>query len=88
MKKQKGRSSAVVWVPMVSRPPDTAEHTGRIKVRSMTLAPMILPTDMEASFLAMAVRVVTSSGREVPMATMVTPMMLEGTPSCSASSLP
>ena len=49
---------------------------------------MMLPTDMEASFLAMAARVVTSSGSEVPMATMVTPMMLEGTPSSSASSLP
>ena len=54
----------------------------------MTLAPIMLPTDMEASFLAMAVRVVTSSGKEVPMATMVTPMMLAGTPSSSASSLP
>ena len=73
---------------MVSLPPETAEHTGRIMVRSMTLAPMILPTDMEASFLAMAVRVVTSSGREVPMATMVTPIMAEGTPSSRASSLP
>ena len=78
----------MVWEPITSCPPDTAEHTGRIMVRSMTLAPMMLPTDMEASFLAMAVRVVTSSGSEVPMATIVTPMMLEGTPSSSASSLP
>ena len=81
-------SRAVVWAPMVRAPPLTAEHTGRIMVRSMTLAPMMFPTDMEASFLAMAVRVVTSSGREVPMATMVTPMMLAGTPISRASSLP
>ena len=39
---------------------------------------MMFPTDMDASFLAMAVRVVTSSGREVPTATMVTPMMRDG----------
>ena len=83
-----GRSSAVVWGPMVRCPPETAEQTGRIMVRSITLAPTMLPTDMEASFFAMAVRVVTSSGKEVPMATMVTPMMLEGTPSSSASSPP
>ena len=78
----------VVCSPMVNLPPETAEHTGRISVRSMTLAPMMLPTDMDASFLAMAVSVVTNSGRLVPMATMVTPIILAGTPSSSANSLP
>ena len=54
----------------------------------MTFAPMMFPTDMDASFFAMAVRVVTSSGRDVPTATIVTPMMLDGTPIKRASSLP
>ena len=88
MPKQTGISSAYDCLPMVRLPSDTREHTGRMSARSMTFAPMILPTDIEASFLRMAVRVVISSGREVPMATMVTPIIAAGTPSSAASLLP
>ena len=39
-------------------------------------------------FFTMAVMVVTSSGREVPMATSVAPMMDSGTPKSRASAVP
>ena len=48
---------------------------GRIMVRSRMFAPRMLPTDRADCFLTMAVTVVTSSGRDVPIATMVTPMI-------------
>ena len=54
----------------------------------MTLAPMTLPTDMDDCFLMRDVTAVTSSGREVPMATMVTPMMASDTPQDAAMRLP
>ena len=54
----------------------------------MMLAPMMLPTESEDSFLRMAVRVVTSSGREVPMAIIVAAMMESGTPIIFASAEP
>ena len=54
----------------------------------MTLAPMTLPTDMADCFLTMEAMAVTSSGSEVPMATMVTPMMASETPQEAAMSLP
>ena len=51
-----------------------------MRVRSKMFAPMMLPTERDACFLTMAVMVVTSSGSEVPMATMVMPMMFSGMP--------
>ena len=50
---------------------------------SIMFAPMILPTERELCFLAIAVTVVTSSGKEVPMATMVSETMRSGTPRMS-----
>ena len=63
-------------------------HTGRIKVRSMIFAPMMLPAESEPCFFAMAVSVVTSSGRDVPMAMMVTEMTRSETPHMEASAEP
>lgn len=48
----------------------------------------MLPTESEDSFLRMAVRVVTSSGRDVPMAIIVAAMMESGTPIICASAEP
>ena len=50
-------------------------HSGRMIVMSMMFAPRMLPTDIEDCFLTIAVIAVTSSGSDVPMATMVTAMM-------------
>ena len=52
------------------------------------LAPKIFPTPIEVSFLIIAVTEVTSSGKEVPSATKVTPTTLSGTPSATASREP
>ena len=49
---------------------------------------MMLPTESEDSFLRMAVRVVTNSGRDVPMAIIVAAMMESGTPIICASAEP
>ena len=56
-------------------------------VRSKIFAPRMLPTDRADCFLMMAVTVVTSSGRDVPMATMVTPMIRSETPARRARAL-
>ena len=42
----------------------------------MIFAPMMLPTEREDSFLRMAVSVVTNSGRKVPKAITVNPMIV------------
>ena len=86
--KQMGISSAYDCSAMVSLPSETTLHMGRIIARSMMFAPTILPIDILDSFFRIAVRVVMSSGRLVPMATMVTPIIAEGTPSSRAISLP
>ena len=57
-------------------------------VMSMMFAPRMLPTDIEDCFLTIAVIAVTSSGSDVPMATMVTAMMRSETPSSCASTVP
>ena len=67
---------------------DTSEHTGSISVRSIMLAPSMLPADRDASFFFNAVIVVTSSGREVPMATAITLITLWEMPKSSASIVP
>lgn len=51
----------------------------------MIFAPMMLPAESEPCFFAMAVSVVTSSGRDVPMAMMVTEMTRSETPHMEAS---
>ena len=48
----------------------------------------MLPIDRLLCFLAMAVIVVTSSGREVPMAIIVSPITLSDTPNAFAISVP
>ena len=53
----------------------------------MRLAPIMFPTDRDDCFLTMAVTVVTSSGREVPIATMVAEMTAWETPLTTASSV-
>ena len=68
--------------------PDTIEQSGIISVKSKTLAPIILPADNADCFLTIAVIVVTSSGSEVPTATIVTPIILSETLSHLAISLP
>lgn len=45
---------------------------GKIKAESIIFAPIIFPTDKEDSFFRIAVTVVTSSGKDVPIATIVT----------------
>ena len=47
-------------------------QTGKIKQISIKFAPIILPADKSAFFLIRAVIVVTSSGSDVPIATIVT----------------
>lgn len=64
------------------------EHKARIKVVSITLAPMTLPTDIDDCFLMIDAIAVTNSGSEVPIATMVTPMMASDTPQEVAILLP
>ena len=48
----------------------------------------MLPTDRADCFFTMAVTVVTNSGRDVPTATMVTPMIRSDTPASRAKALP
>lgn len=48
------------------------EQIGRIKVKSIIFAPSIFPAESEPDFFFSAVRAVTSSGREVPIATAIT----------------
>ena len=56
--------------------PEIIDARGIIRVKSKILAPRILPTDSDDCFLTIAVTVVTSSGREVPTATIVIPIIL------------
>ena len=68
--------------------PFITAQRGRIKVASIILAPIMLPTERDASFLRMAVRVVTSSGSEVPRAITVKPMIVSLIPMPEAMVLP
>ena len=61
--------------------PEARGQSGRIRDRSRILTPMILPAERSCSFWRIVARVVTSSGMEVPTATMVTPMIYSGMPS-------
>ena len=64
------------------------EHTARMRVVSMTFAPITFPTDTDDCFLMIAVIAVTNSGRDVPIATIVTPIMASETPHDDAILLP
>ena len=81
MSRQAGRSKVMAEGATGSGFPEAREQSGRIRVRSRMLAPMIFPADRSCSFLRMAVRVVTSSGMDVPTATTVMPMIRSGIPS-------
>ena len=59
-----------------------------MSVVSITFAPITFPTDIDDCFLMTAVIAVTSSGRDVPIATIVTPMIASETPHEAAMSLP
>ena len=67
--------------------PETNEQRGIIRVRSMIFAPKILPRPKLVCFLTTEVTVVTSSGRDVPMATMVAEIRASEIPKCRAISL-
>ena len=68
----KGISINAICDEMGSFSPLSNVQIGKIKAESIIFAPIIFPTDKEDSFFTIAVTVVTSSGREVPIATIVT----------------
>ncbi len=72
----------------VPLPIETNEQIGRISVRSIMFAPRMLPTESEPAFLRIAVIVVTSSGRDVPIAIAITLIILCGTLRLSAIFVP
>ncbi len=61
-------------------PFETKVQVESIRVKFSIFAPKILPMPISVSFFIMADNVVTSSGREVPKATIVTPIMPFGMP--------
>lgn len=83
-KKQAGRSKAAEFADTGSSLPDINELKGRISDRSRILAPRIFPTERSDCLLAIAVSVVTSSGKDVPTAMTVTPIMRSDTPAYRA----
>ena len=74
-------STGIANGEMVMAVPDT-------RIRLKILAPMMFPSERALWPLARAVIAVTSSGREVPRATIVRPMTEDGTPRASAISVP
>ena len=56
--------------------PFITAHRGRISVVSIIFAPMTFPTERELSFLRIAVSVVTNSGKDVPRAMTVKPIIV------------
>ena len=81
IRRQAGRSKVMAEGATGRGFPEAREQSGRIRDRSRILTPMILPAERSCSFLRIVARVVTSSGMEVPTATMVTPMIRSGMPS-------
>ena len=59
-----------------------------MSVVSMTFAPITFPTDIDACLLTIAEIAVTSSGSDVPIATIVTPIIASETPHAAAILLP
>ena len=78
--RQTGISRYTDCFPTGSDPPDKNAQIGRIIVKSMMFAPIILPIDKSDCFFMIAVTVVTSSGKEVPTAIIVTPIIASETP--------
>ena len=72
---QTGISIRAICVDTGSFSPLSNVQIGRIKAESIMLAPTIFPTDNEDSFFIIAVMVVTNSGSDVPIATIVTDIM-------------
>ena len=68
--------------------PFITAHRGRISVVSIIFAPMTFPTERELSFLRIGVCVVTSSGKEVPRAMTVKPIIVSLIPIPEAIVLP
>ena len=75
---QKGMSIKSDIFAIGRLPPLIIAHTGSIKHKSITLAPIMFPTDKSCFFFTIEVMVVTNSGKEVPMATIVTAIILSG----------
>ena len=69
-------------------PLETNVHIGRMSDKSIMFAPIIFPTERLDSFFLIAVIVVTSSGSDVPIATIVTAITLSGTPRAVAIAEP
>ena len=85
---QTGKSKTRLTLSTGSGCPLITEHKGSMSVESMILAPIIFPTEREFSFLRIAVSVVTSSGREVPSAITVKPIIVSLMPIPEAIVLP
>ena len=85
---QTGISRNADCFPTGSVPPERNAHIGKIIVKSIMFAPMILPMDKSDCFLAIAVMVVTNSGSEVPTAIIVTPIIASETPNRCAITVP
>ena len=62
------------------------EQIGKIKTKSIIFAPIILPTPRSPCFLVIEVIVVISSGKLVPIATIVIAIIPSLTPIAEASS--
>ena len=71
----------------VSPSPETSEQIGSIIAKSIKFAPIIFPTDSEDCFFITALIVVTSSGSEVPTATIVAEITASETPLAAAISV-
>ena len=66
---------AVCIESRIKVPPDTNAQIGKIKLISMIFAPTTFPTERDDCFFAIAVIVVTSSGKLVPIAIKVKPII-------------
>ena len=85
---QTGKSNTKLILSTGRAVPLITAHSGRINVASMIFAPIMLPTEREFSFLRIAVRVVTSSGKDVPNAITVKPIIVSLIPKPFAIVLP
>ena len=85
---QTGKSKTRLTLSTGNGCPLITLQSGRIKVASIIFAPIIFPTESELSLLRIAVRVVTSSGSEVPSAITVKPMIVSLIPIPKAMVLP
>ena len=82
--KQNGKSITSVCSEILKASWAIKLQIGKISVMLKIFAPIILPIDKLASFLRIAVIVVTNSGSEVPIDTNVIAINRSGTPKLSA----